>query len=153
YGVADLRSATDSEVIQRLLNIADSRFQDELLAAAQAAGKVARDYRIPAQHRHNTPGRIASVFAIPRRAGLFTEYPFGTDLTSEEIRLAQALTALAAQTTTARGRAGTFIAALRGGIEPGAQQALARMGLAHPRGWRERLARRLVALALRRLSV
>jgi acyl-CoA hydrolase len=153
YGVADLRSATDSEVIQRLLNIADSRFQDELLAAAQAAGKVARDYRIPAQHRHNTPGRIASVFAIPRSAGLFTEYPFGTDLTSEEIRLAQALTALAAQTTTARGRAGTFIAALRGGIEPGAQQALARMGLAHPRGWRERLARRLVALALRRLSV
>jgi len=152
YGVADLRGATDSEVIGRLLNIADSRFQDGLLARAQAAGKIARDYRIPAGHRHNTPERIASTFALPRRAGLFSEYPFGTDLTSEEIRLSQALTALAAATVTTRGRIGTFIAALRETIPADARQALARMGLAHPRGWRERLARRLVALALQRLS-
>jgi len=152
YGVADLRSATDSEVIQRLLDIADSRFQDELLAAAQASGKIARDYRIAPERRHNTPERLASRFAQTRRAGLFSEYPFGTDLTHEEIRLSQALAALAADTATLRGRAGTFIAALRGHAGAEAQQALARMGLANPAGWRERFARRLVALALRRLS-
>jgi len=152
YGAADLRGATDSEVIQRLLNIADSRFQDGLLASAHAAGKIARDYRIPPEHRHNSPERLASTFALPRRAGLFSEYPFGTDLASEEIRLAQALTALAEDTATTGGRIGTFIAALRETVPADAQQALARMGLANPRGWRERLARRLVALALQRLS-
>ncbi len=47
--------ATDSEVIVALLNVADSRFQEELLAKAKAAGKVARDYRIPLGYRSNTP--------------------------------------------------------------------------------------------------
>jgi acyl-CoA hydrolase len=37
YGVADLRGRTDEEVIAALLNIADSRFQDGLLARARQA--------------------------------------------------------------------------------------------------------------------
>ncbi len=152
YGIADLRSATDAEVIARLLNIADSRFQPQLLAKAQAAGKIARDYRIPEACRTNTPARLAATFATLRRDGLFSDYPFGSDLTREEIRLAKALTALAADTATRSGRARTVLDAIRqpAGIE--AQQALARMGLANPRGWRERLSRRLVALALRRMD-
>ena len=148
YGVADLRGATDSETIARLLDIADSRFQPELLAKAQAAGKIARDYRIPETRRTNTPERIAAVFAGPRRAGLFSDFPFGTDLTPVEARLANALGALAARTSTSAGRLRALFAALRQPIEPAMHEALTRMGLSRPQGWRERLARRLVVLAL-----
>ena len=149
YGVADLRSATDAETIARLLDVADSRFQPELLATAQAAGKIARDYRIPEARRTNTPERIAAIFAGPRRDGLFSDYPFGTDLTSVEIRLAKALGALAARTATRGGRLRTFAAAVRQPVEADMEEALHRMNLAAPRGWRERFSRRLVALALR----
>ena len=149
YGVADLRSATDAETIARLLDVADSRFQPALLARAQNAGKIARDYRIPEARRTNTPERIAAIFAGPRRDGLFSDYPFGTDLTSVEIRLAKALGALAARTATRGGRLRTFAAAIRQPVEADMEEALHRMNLAAPRGWRERFSRRLVALALR----
>lgn len=149
YGVADLRSATDAETIARLLAITDSRFQPALLTAAQAAGKIARDYRIPDAQRANTPERLAVALAAPRREGLFTDYPFGTDLTQVEIRLAKALGVLATRTATPGGRVRAIAAALRTPAGEDMREALARMGLAAPRGWRERLARRLVALALR----
>jgi acyl-CoA hydrolase len=37
YGVADLRGQNDSEVVKRLIAVADSRFQDELVQAGQGA--------------------------------------------------------------------------------------------------------------------
>ncbi|MBK7003908.1 MAG: hypothetical protein IPH37_01245 [Burkholderiales bacterium] len=40
YGVADLRGQPDAEVIKRLINVADSRFQDELVKQAKAHGKL-----------------------------------------------------------------------------------------------------------------
>ena len=40
YGVADLRGKTDEEVVMAMLNVADSRFQIELMEQAQAAGKL-----------------------------------------------------------------------------------------------------------------
>ena len=40
YGVADLRGQPDSEVIKRLINVADSRFQDELVKQSKAHGKL-----------------------------------------------------------------------------------------------------------------
>jgi acyl-CoA hydrolase len=39
YGIANLRSKSDKDIIAALLNVADSRFQAELLAKAKAAGK------------------------------------------------------------------------------------------------------------------
>jgi hypothetical protein len=55
YGVADLRGASDQEVIVALLNLADSRFQEDLRRQAVAAGKLSADYRIPARFRRNYP--------------------------------------------------------------------------------------------------
>jgi acyl-CoA hydrolase len=40
YGVADLRGQVDSEVVKRLIAIADSRFQDGLVREAKAHGKL-----------------------------------------------------------------------------------------------------------------
>src|SRR5262249_27655473 len=91
YGIADLRHATDAEVIAALLNIADSRFQPQLLRAAQAAGKIATDYAIPERFRANFPARLEQALRGLRTQGFFSDYPFGTDLTATEIALTRAL--------------------------------------------------------------
>ncbi len=94
YGVADLRGRSDQDVIAAMLNIADSRFQDDLKRQAQNAGKLPRDYQIPEMHRNNTPRALEERFILARARGLFSEFPFGTDFTAEEIVLAKALASL-----------------------------------------------------------
>src|SRR5687768_13908905 len=58
YGIADLRGRTDREVVEALLAIMDSRFQDGFVAEAQRARKLPRDYRIPDTARNNLPQRL-----------------------------------------------------------------------------------------------
>ncbi|HEY1491522.1 MAG TPA: acetyl-CoA hydrolase/transferase C-terminal domain-containing protein, partial [Steroidobacteraceae bacterium] len=149
YGIADLRGRTDEEVIAALLNVADSRFQDELLARARAAGKIRGDYRIPAQFRANLPRRLAHALRPLQERGFFSEYPFGTDLTAEEVALARALKFLEAHTAGLPARLRTLATALGGG-RAGARHAgaLQRMGLERPRGLTEWVQRRLLVLAL-----
>jgi acyl-CoA hydrolase len=150
YGTADLRGRTDSEVIAALLNIADSRFQDSLLAVAKRAGKIAADYRIPDLWRNNLPQALATALAPHRAAGRFSEFPFGTDFSAEEVELARALKYLQERTATLAGRVRSAIAAARVRPDSSCSAALARMGLARPRGLSERLLARLVVLGLRR---
>ena len=149
YGVADLRGRTDEEIIMALLDIADSRFQGELLAQARAAGKIRGGYRIPEGRRDNTPERLARALRTYRAQGLFSEYPFGTDLTAEEIVLAQALRYLDGRTGSRWARLTTVVAALAAGRPaPRHAAALKRMGLDRPANSRERLEQRLVVLGL-----
>ena len=149
YGVADLRGRTDSEVIIALLNIADSRFQDDLLAKAKAARKVPQDYRIPLAYRANLPPRLEDAFARHRAGGFFSEYPFGTDLTAEEIVLARALKSLQARTVTGAGKMRAVLGALLSGKPPESHRAfLKRMGLENPATFGERVLQRLVSRAL-----
>src|SRR4029077_6636875 len=149
YGIADLRGRTDEEVIAALLNVADSRFQDELLATARAAGKIRGDYRVPDPYRDNLPQRLERDLGGARGAGFFSEYPFGTDLTAEEIALARALRYLEAHSAGGAARWRSLAAALAAGAGGARHEApLRRMGLAHPRGVREHLGQRLLAWAL-----
>jgi acyl-CoA hydrolase len=151
YGVADLRGRTDEECIAALLQVADSRFQDELLASARAAGKIHTDYRIPEAFRTNVPERLERGLAPHRARGCFSEFPFGTDLTAEEIALARALRWLDARTGSLPGRLKTVLEAVLLGTPRAAQTgALRRMGLERPRGLSPRLERRLIAFALER---
>ncbi|HET9864710.1 MAG TPA: acetyl-CoA hydrolase/transferase C-terminal domain-containing protein [Steroidobacteraceae bacterium] len=152
YGMADLRGKTDAECIAAMIDIADSRFQEQLLREAQRADKIDASYRIPASRRHNTPERLAEAFAAYRRAGLFSEYPFGTDLTREEIELARALRWLKEATATRGGKLLMLGRALSAGARTGQQQLLERLQLANPRTVREKLEARLVAAALRATS-
>ena len=150
YGIADLRSRTDAEVIAALLNVADSRFQDELLGQARAAGKIAAGYQIPPAFRDNLPARLERALADARGQGFFSEYPFGTDLTGEEIALARALRHLQAHTGSARARLRTAaLARWRGRDAARHGAALTRMRLMRPRGPRELLEQRLLLWALR----
>ena len=149
YGIADLRHATDAEVIAALLNIADSRFQPQLLRQAQAAGKIASDYVIPERCRANTPARLEQALRGLRTQGCFSDYPFGTDLTATEIALSRALRYLEAHGGSRLARLRLAWRALRGGVAGAAHQAaLERMGLATAHGCRERFERRLLLSAL-----
>jgi acyl-CoA hydrolase len=152
YGIADLRGRTDAECIAAMIDIADSRFQEELLTAAKRANKIDAGYRIPASRRHNTPERLAEAFSAPRRAGLFSEYPFGTDLTREEIELARALRWL--KDATAGPSRRLALLARSWFTRPEAQEraGLQRLRLAEPADVRERIQAGLVVLALRATS-
>jgi hypothetical protein len=164
YGVADLRSAQDEEVIQRLICIADSRWQDELRAAAIKAGKLDAAWSIPVQFRSNTPDWVQDCLGAFRRSGTLPEYPFGSDFTAEEQLIAPALAYLAERSDTRVKRLGLLIRALT--LVPGSSQGssaaapgnpedsrtracMRRMGLENPVSWHERLERRLLLLALR----
>ncbi|MFP5441775.1 MAG: acetyl-CoA hydrolase/transferase C-terminal domain-containing protein [Gammaproteobacteria bacterium] len=96
YGIADLRAKTDAEVIAAMLNVADSRFQPQLLAEAKAAGKIAEDYEIPEVYRHNLPERLEQALAPHKAGGHFPPFPFGHDFTEEELALGKALKKLKA---------------------------------------------------------
>jgi acyl-CoA hydrolase len=150
YGIADLRGRTDQDVISALLNIADSRFQEPLKRKAQAAGKLARDYRIPDKHCNNTPRALEERFVLARARGLFSEFPFGTDFSNEEIVLAKALARLKEHTARLWPRwlaiAG---AALSRGTPANFRPYLDRMALLDPRSRQEWLWQRLLVRELR----
>jgi acyl-CoA hydrolase len=150
YGIADLRGRTDGECVAAMLNIADSRFQDELLAAARRANKIDAGYRIPDQYRNNLPARLEQSFAAPRAAGLFSEYPFGTDLTSEEVALARALRWLKENTAGKASRIAAIAQALLTPMLASDRGYLERLKLGEPANFNERLTARLVSLGLAR---
>jgi acyl-CoA hydrolase len=147
YGVADLRGRTDEEVAIALVQIADSRFQEELLRDAQQAGKVSRSYRIPERFRTNRAERLDALLAPYRAQGVFQQFPFGTDLTPEEVVLAKALRSLkrsVSQRRLPRPRHLRRIAA----APDTADVYLARMDLAEPRSLKDRLLQKTVLYAL-----
>jgi acyl-CoA hydrolase len=146
YGIADLRGRTDGECVAAMLNIADSRFQDALLAAAKRANKIDAGYRIPDEFRNNTPARLEEAFAESRAAGLFSEYPFGTDLTAEEIDLAHALRWLKDNMLGARKLTTIARALLRANDTD--RSYLERLKLSAPENFTQRLTAKLVGLAL-----
>jgi hypothetical protein len=80
-----------------MLNVADSRFQDELLAEAKKNKKIPDDYEIPAQFRNNTPERLAKMLKEYQGLGLFPNFPFGTEFTDAELMITFALRVLAAK--------------------------------------------------------
>jgi acyl-CoA hydrolase len=149
YGVADLRGKTDSECVAAMLDIADSRFQDALLAEAKRARKIAADYRIPDARRHNRPELLERAFEAPRRAGLFSEFPFGTDLTRDEIELARALRWLKEATASTPGKLWALTRAAFARLRHN-DPLLERLALGSPANFNEKLTARLVALAIRR---
>jgi acyl-CoA hydrolase len=149
YGIADLRGRTDEQVATALLEIADSRFQRELLEEAKRAGKVSAGYDIPESFRSNRPDRLEKFLAPYRARGLFEEFPFGTDLTREEAVLMKALGALKQRVARKKipiPRAGELRKLAV--VPESARPYLERMGLDAPRTLREKLLRRVIVYAL-----
>ncbi|MFZ5757436.1 MAG: acetyl-CoA hydrolase/transferase C-terminal domain-containing protein [Pseudomonadota bacterium] len=150
YGIADLRGKTDSEVIVAMLKIADSRFQDELLAQAKAAGKIAPDYELPAEFRRNTPEQLDAVLATYRRQGLFPAFPFGHDFTDEELVLGKALKKLKATSDNMLDFLQTMLVSTTHPTIPDEiQPYLKRMGMESPGSMKEKLEQLLLVETLR----
>ena len=91
YGVADLRGQPDHEVVKRLIAIADSRFQPELLREAKAQGKLPTDWTLPPARCNNLPAALDAKLHPWTEAGLLPGFPFGTDLTADELKIVAAL--------------------------------------------------------------
>jgi hypothetical protein len=149
YGIADLRGRSDEELIAALLEITDSRFQDELLTEAKRAGKIRKNYRIPDYARRNQPERLEKILAPYRKRKLFQLFPFGTDLTEEEVTLRKALLHLK-QISEGHKLRVPRLAELRKtvAIPDRALPYLERMELRCPRSIKERLLQRALVYAL-----
>lgn len=151
YGIADLRGLGDEDCIKAMLSIADARFQDDLAERAKEAGKLSPDFRIPDGWRRNTAERLKEALAPFRASGALPDYPLGSDFSEVEKRLVRALGWLKPRGATRIGKLRLLGEAMRHGRSAD-HAALERMDLAAPHGLRERLLRRLVALALRRTA-
>jgi len=149
YGVAELRSRSDSEVMKALLNIADSRFQQGLLDQAQRAGKIESGYRIPAAFCANSPERLEEILSPYRAQALFPAFPLGCELTAEELVLGKALKSLKARTRQPQWRNLADAWKVKR-IPAGAMPYLKRMQLESPVAWKDRIVQRLLVLELQR---
>src|SRR5258708_39822275 len=74
-----------------MLAVSAARFQDEPMRAAKDAGKLPKNYEIPAVYRQNMPERIVEALKPAREAGLLPPFTFGSDFTDVEQRLIPAL--------------------------------------------------------------
>lgn len=153
YGIADLRSKTDAEIAAALIEIADARFQPELIRQAQQAGKLPADYHLPEHCRLNTPEHVRTLLHTARHNGQLPDYPFGHDFTEVELGLTRALKRLR---SLAAGRSAIALAwaAWRAGPPPASSRPyLERMGLLEAGKLREHISQRLLARALRETGV
>jgi hypothetical protein len=148
YGAADLRGKSDADVIAAMLAVADSRFQGELARQAKDAGKLPKNFEIPAAHRENLPERIAAALKPARDAGLLPTFPFGTDFTPAEQRLIPALQLLQEAQQSPRRLPGLLWQGFVRQPDAADKECLARLGLDAPTTLAERAYRALVAAAL-----
>lgn len=150
YGIADVRGKPDQEVIAAMLNVADSRFQQQLLDQAKKAKKIPEDYEIPEEYRHNTPDKIVKLLKPYQDQGYFQPFPFGTDLTPDDIALGGSLKAM-------KGLAAGYPLKLVKGlllemirpIPKSALRHIERMKLTEPASLKERIMRKMIIFALR----
>ncbi len=150
YGTADLRGQTDEDVIKRMIAIADSRFQDQLIAEATKAGKLDRDWRLPDAHSRNSPDRIAA-WLKPWRKGTLPDFPLGSDFDSVERILLPALVRLKTASLGKGPMARLLVASVFASPHPQEAQAMARMSYAPVPHLLEPLAARALRGALRRI--
>jgi Acetyl-CoA hydrolase/transferase C-terminal domain len=148
YGVADLRGKSDVDVIAAMLAVTDSRFQDELMRQAKDAGKLPRDFEIPAAHRDNHAERISAALKPARDAGLLPSFPFGSDFDEVEQRLIPALQILQDAQRTPRHLAGLLWQGFTSAPDAADRECLVRLGLDRPATLAERGYRALVSAAL-----
>ncbi|MFC3195711.1 acetyl-CoA hydrolase/transferase C-terminal domain-containing protein [Marinicella sediminis] len=149
YGIADLRGQTDETCIQRMICIADSRFQEGLRSQAVAQQKLSADWEVPQAYRHNTPEMVAQRLAHAQSQGYFPAYPFGEDFTTQEKTIIAALKWLKTHTRNKYAILTTLSKALW--VRPSAQEQghLEWMALHQPNSFKEKLSAKLLVLALR----
>ena len=144
YGIAELRGQTDSEVIKRLLAVADSRFQPQLLKDAKANGKLDAAYEIPERYLANLPQTLDDKLHPWSLAGVLPDFPFGTDFTEDELHIVRALKRLKHATEHPAELVTMVVKSLWEGKEA-PHAYLERLGLADAKSFRDMFVRKLFA--------
>ena len=152
YGIAATQGRTDMQVIDSMLQIADSTFQPILIAQAQRARKLVANYRLPEDAANNSSQVLQDIFRHQDLQPHFPEYPLGTELTATEQELVPALEWLQANTARPMSKLRVLLGAVLTGGAPMATAAIDRLGLTQASNLSERLQRRLVNYALKATS-
>lgn len=154
YGVADLLGKADKDVYIALIKIADSRFQDDLLSQAKAAGKVPQDYVLPDLYKHNLPENLMALYKKYNAKGFFDPFPFGCDFTPEELKIGKALKSLKAKTGSTQGKLKCIWNALKlSSIPEEAMPLLERMSMVHTENFKEKLEQKLLVSEMLALGI
>jgi len=153
YGVADLRGKSDSEVAKEMIQVADSRFQAELLQQAKRAGKIEADYELPPDFQSNTPEKLLERLGALSKEGVLPAFPLGCDFTDVEWELAKALKAV--KVIAARSPKWKLLLKTLFGAKPpaAAQPYLERMGLIQASDLQAKVVRMLLVEQLGRQGV
>ncbi|WP_163339446.1 acetyl-CoA hydrolase/transferase C-terminal domain-containing protein [Desulfopila sp. IMCC35008] len=147
YGIADVRGKPDSKVIEEMLKITDSRFQNELIREAKRHGKLAPDFELAPEYKQNYPQKIESLLKPFKDDGHFTPFPFGTDLTADEIAIGGSLKLLAVKNKAAIIK--DLITELFKPVPQCAKSYLRRMQLDKPKLGKEKILQKVVLSAMR----
>jgi acyl-CoA hydrolase len=149
YGIADLRGKRDKDVIAALLNITDSRFQNELMEKVKKAGKLPQNHQIPEAFQNNSPEQIASRMGRYKKMGYFQTFPFGVDMTDEELILAKTLKAIKGRMSNPKGALGSLKQAIAlQAIPEAARPYLERLQLLDPQTLQGKMLRKLIVAEL-----
>ncbi|NLV66228.1 MAG: hypothetical protein GXY14_01000 [Spirochaetes bacterium] len=150
YGIAHIRGLSEEQVCQEMIKIADSRFQPELIAQAKKAGRLDPKWELPAEYRNNYPEKVDNFIKKYQKQGYFQQFPFGTDITPEEVVLAGSLKGLVAYKTDKPVK--TILKLLAEMLKPVPEKAapyLKRMDLEKPANFGERFQQKTVIAALK----
>lgn len=108
------------------------------------------NYQIPEEYRNNTPHRIVALLKPYQAQGVFQPFPFGTDLTADDVALGGALKALKGLTK------GNPLKLVKGllleffkPVPTSAHTHMERMNLLNPSSIKDKIMRKIVLFALR----
>lgn len=152
YGIADLRGASDQDVIAAMLSITDRQFQKDLLQVAKANCKINKKFELKSPWRKNSQGALLRKLQPYRQDGLLPDYPFGTDFTEIEQRLVPVLKKLK---SVSRSKTSLLKLAVKGFLandDKSDSNALKRLGFQHPSSIKDRITRLVLLGALHQVA-
>lgn len=150
YGIADIRGLCDKDIIMAMLNITDSRFQEDLLKKAKKHKKIPKDYSIPDRFRNNLPEALSRMLKPFKAKGFFVEFPYGADYSPIEFGIARSLRAL--NQSISAGKLGVLTNLIKEIPNKAPERAtvfLERMQLLHPTSLKEKIMQKAMVLSLR----
>ncbi len=141
YGIADLRGATDQNVVAAMLSIADTQFQKDLLEIAKSNNKIASNFELKQSWENNSKHDLFAKLQPFKQDGLLPDYPFGTDFTEVEQRLIPVLQTLKSASRSKTALLELVVKGLFGSSDQQGNAMLKRMGLDQPSSMTDKITR------------
>ena len=141
YGIADMRGASDKDVVAAMLSISDKQFQSALLKKAKANGKVDADFVLDSSWAKNSQASLEKKLNTFKQDGLLPDYPFGTDFTELEQRLIPVLEKLQQASSSKLDLFKLVVKGMKTNTTESDNEIIKRLGLEHPSSLKEKITR------------